>query len=252
MKKEYLYLILSGLLYGTITSGGQFLVTLGLSLYEITFFRIFSILLLITPIIILKPSLFIKKANIQFFILYGLIGALLGLSTFGGLIYGVPVSIVALLLYTQPIWTIVLGKLLLNEKITLNKIISAITGIFAVLILFSFWNISFSGSYLGFLIPLFGGFLLSLWIIMGRKSGISNIHYLTTIFGWKLFTLLWLVLFYPVLNHITDDPDFIRLNYDFPDIYYLYFIIFALLGGLLPHMLFYRSVSYISASNALH
>jgi drug/metabolite transporter, DME family len=250
MRKEYLLLIISGTLYGTITAGGQYFVNLGFSLYEITFFRILSVMVLTLPIIAVRPNLFLNRKQIPFFILYGLIGALLGLCMFGGLIFGVPVSIVALLLYTQPIWTTILGKYILNESVTLRKTLSVTVGIVAIFVLFYSWNVNFTGSKIGILISLAGGFLLSLWIIMGRKTGISKIHFVTTIFGWKIFTLLWLLILYPLFNLITQDPSIINIRYSLTGTYILYFIIFAFVGGLLPHILFYKSITTVNASEA--
>ena len=212
MRKEYLWLIISGILYGTITAGGQLFVNLGLSLYEITFYRILSVLVLTSVIVLLKPGLLINRKQIPFFILYGLVGALLGLSMFGGLVYGVPVSIVALLLYTQPIWTTILGKFTLDEPITTRKLLSVITGVIAIIVLFYSWNINFTGSKTGIFMALAGGFLLSIWIIMGRKSGISDIHFISTIFGWKIFTVLWLIILYPLFNLLTNDPSIVNLR----------------------------------------
>lgn len=250
MRKEYSWLIISGIFYGTITAGGQFFVNLGLSLYEITFYRILSVLVLTTIIVLLKPHLLINKKQVPFFILYGLVGALLGLSMFGSLIYGVPVSIVALLLYTQPVWTTILGKYALDEPITTRKIVSVLTGIVAITVLFYSWNINFTGSKAGIILSLAGGFLLSIWIIMGRKSGISNIHFVSTIFGWKIFTILWLIILYPLFNLLTSDPLIVNLRFTLPASYVFYFFIFGLIGGLLPHTLFYKSVTRINASEA--
>ena len=250
MRKEYLWLIISGILYGTITAGGQLFVNLGLSLYEITFYRILSVLVLTSVIVLLKPGLLINRKQIPFFILYGLVGALLGLSMFGGLVYGVPVSIVALLLYTQPIWTTILGKFTLDEPITTRKLLSVITGVIAIIVLFYSWNINFTGSKTGIFMALAGGFLLSIWIIMGRKSGISDIHFISTIFGWKIFTVLWLIILYPLFNLLTNDPSIVNLRLLMPVNYLFYFLIFGLIGGLLPHTLFYKSVTRINASEA--
>ena len=250
MRKEYFWLIISGILYGTITAGGQLFVNLGFSLYEITFYRILSVLILTSLIILFRTDLLIRKNQIPFFALYGLIGALLGLTMFGGLIYGVPVSIVALLLYTQPIWTTILGKYTLDEPVTPRKIVSVIIGIVAVILLFNSWNSDFKGSETGILIALAGGFLLSLWIIMGRKSGISNTHFISTIFGWKIFTILWLILLYPLLNLITNDPSFVNFRLILPAKFLFGFLAFGLVGGLLPHTLFYSSVKRINASEA--
>jgi hypothetical protein len=55
MEKEYGFVIISGMLFGTLVFGGQIFVNLGLSLYEILIFPlIFGFLLL--PLIIFKKE----------------------------------------------------------------------------------------------------------------------------------------------------------------------------------------------------
>ncbi|HVY55882.1 MAG TPA: DMT family transporter, partial [Thermodesulfobacteriota bacterium] len=137
MQREYWYLISAGVLYGIITPGGQFLLDRGLSLYEVTFYRSFIVFLLLLPVVLTGRSRFmIKRGEIPFYALYGLIGGLLELLLFTGVALGVPVAITVLLLYTQPVWTIFIGRIILGERLNRVKILSAILGIAGMVILF--------------------------------------------------------------------------------------------------------------------
>ena len=250
MEKEYWFVILAAILYGTITAGGQFFVNLGLSLYEISLYSVTAVSLILLPIILIKRKYLIKKELLLFFVIYGLIGGLLQLAQYGGLILGVPVAIVALLLYSQPIWTTVFGKLMLKEAITLKKIAAVAIAIAGVAVLLKPWDIISVGPILGIISALLGGVLLSLWVIWGRKSGINKQHYITTTIGYTGFSAIWLLLIWPIVNFLIREPTITRLSINFPLQYFVYLIIFAIIAGVIPHSLFYKGVQKIHASVA--
>ncbi len=250
MEKEYWFVIIATILYGTIIAGGHFFVNLGLSLFEISLYRVLFISLILLPVVLIKRDLLIKKSALFFFIIYGLIGAFLELSQFGGIAFGIPVAVVALLIYSQPIWTIVFGKLILKEKITTRKVLAVFIALAGVFLILKSWDIQSPKSLAGVISSLLGGIFLSLWIIWGRISGISNQHYVTTTFGWTAFSVAWLLLLLPIANIFIKEPIVIRISTDFQSIYWLYLAIFAFIGGVIPHLFFYRGVQKIQAGVA--
>jgi drug/metabolite transporter, DME family len=247
MQKEYFLVIIAAILFGLITVGAQFFTNLGLSLYEISVFAFIFETMILLPFLI-KKKYQIKKKMILFFIVYGLIGGVMQLSQYGGVVLGVPVAIVALLLYSQPIWTTILGKIILKEKITKIKIIASLLSFIGVIILIKPWDINSVGPISGILISLIGGISLSLWVIWGRKSGINGQHYITTSFGYAFFSLIFLLLYYPLILIISKDPSIIRLDLSLILDYWFYFLIFALLTGVIAHSLFYKGAKKIEAS----
>ena len=118
MKKEYWNIIISAIFCGLIIPGGQFFSNLGFSLYEISAYSLLFLFLITLPILAIEKIVPFSKDTIVFFVVYGFIGALLQLTQFGGVVFGTPVAIVALLLYTQPIWTTLFGSFFLNEEIS--------------------------------------------------------------------------------------------------------------------------------------
>ncbi|MBI5884499.1 EamA family transporter, partial [archaeon] len=134
MQQGCLLLAISGIMYGTLTVGGQFFSGLGLTLFEIAFYRMLIAFIFFLSIALVKRKYLIKKEMLPFFAVYGLIGFFLELGQFSGIVLGVPIAIAALLLYSQPIWTVLLGKLLLKEEITRKKVI-AVSAAFAGIII---------------------------------------------------------------------------------------------------------------------
>jgi drug/metabolite transporter, DME family len=247
---HYWYVILAAVLYGSITAGGQFFVNLGLSLFEISIYRAFFTSLILLPVVFIKREYLIKKEMLSFFAIYGLIGGLLELATFGGIALGVHVAIVTLLLYTQPIWTIMFGRLLLREGITTTRLIAVVIALFGIILLVKPWGIENVESLTGIVVSLASGVLLSLWVIWGRKSVIQKQHIVTTTIGWTGFSVIWLLLLWPIFYYFFPYAVITGIRVNLPMAFLLFLVIYALIGGVIPHLLFYRGFKKIEASVA--
>ena len=249
MEKEYGFVIISGILFGTLVFGGQIFVNLGLSLYELSIFSlIFSFVIL--PLIIFKKECRFKKSMIGLFLIMGLFGGITRLSQFGAIVLGAPVAIVVLLLYTQPLWTVIFSKLFLQEKITKNKVLTIILVLAGVIVLVNPFSITNIGNLSGMIVALIGGISLSGWIVYGRKSGLKKYNYITTTFGYVIFMLLFLIISYPIIYLFTQDPSIIRLSPDLPIIMWCYLFVFMIISELMPYLLFFRGVKKVPASSA--
>jgi DME family drug/metabolite transporter len=247
---HYSYVIVAAVLYGTITAGGQFFVNLGLSLFEISIYRAFLTSLILLPVVLIKREYLIKKEMLFFFAVYGLIGGLLELAMFGGIALGVHVAVVALLLYTQPIWTIIFGRLLLKEGITTTKLIAVVIAMSGIILLVKPWGIKNVKSLTGIVVSLVSGVLLSLWVIWGRKSVLQKQHFVTTTIGWTGFSVIWLMLLWPIFYYFFPYAIITRIRVNLPIVFLLYLVVYALIGGVIPHLLFYRGFKQIEASVA--
>lgn len=244
--KHSLFIIAAATLYGLITVGGQFFANLGFSLYEISCL-IFFLAACLFPVLIFKREYRFPREQLPFFIIFGLIGAGLQLGQFAGIILGIPVAIVALLLYSQPLWTSILGRLFLNEVFTTPKTIALLIALVGILVLVNPFGIQNELSSVGLLAALGAGVFFSLWVIWGRKSGLKNQHFLTTAFG-SFFTSLCLLSFYPLVNFLWDDPKFVRLD---PRVYWEFWLLvggFTLFAGVMPNLLAFAGMRKVDAS----
>lgn len=251
MKREHLLIIMAGIMYGTITPGAEILLNDGFSLIDVSFYRAFFISLFIIPVLLVRPGYMFSLEMTPFFIVYGLIGGLLETAMFASLYLDVPVALVVFFLYTQPVWTIIMGRFFLGEKILRKHLIAVAFGIAGIFILVRSWEIESARSLAGLLIALLAGFLLSLWVIWARKSAIYKNHYITTTFGWSFFASAWLVLLVIIAGallpqygtEISISPSLMKTNLS-------HIVLFALIAGLLPHLLFYKGVEKVSASSS--
>ncbi len=250
MEKDYWRIIVSAIIFGLIIPGGQFFFNLGFSLYEVSTYTLLFIFILTLPFLVINKSFPFNKKNFSFFVIYGFIGALLQLTQFGGMIFGTPVSIVAMLIYTQPIWTTIFGKIIFNEKITKMKTIAVIVAFLGTFIIISPWNIVSLGNIMGIMAALLAGIFLSLWVIFARKTGINKDYFMNTLSTYSLFSLIWLIILFPIVTKLTQNYSIVRLSYNFPNIYWIYFILFSFVAAFLPNSLFYKGIEKIEASKA--
>src|SRR5436305_7216100 len=169
----------AAVLFGTVTVGGSFFHQSGFSLYEIALYPLILTFLMLLPVLVRGGRYSLRREMLPFFAVYGLIGALAELAQFGGIVLGVPVATVSLLLYTQPIWTSLLGKLLLQERITWRKRLAVVLAFGGAVVLIR-GELGIGGDMRGIAAATLGGVFVALWVIWGRKSGIHQQHSVTT------------------------------------------------------------------------
>ena len=236
---------LSAILFGLITVGGKFFHIRGLSLFEISIYPS-----LIGSLLLFPAARALHTGLVPFFLLYGLVGACLQIFQFGGIVLGVPVAVVALLLYTQPLWTTILGRVFLKERIEPSHWVSLGLALLGVVILIKPWQVSSAGPVLGLTMALLGGLCLSLWVVMGRIGGLKRLSVYTTTFGVSLFTVLWLVIIRVGAFSMDWKPAAFGWNFPPSADTCFWMAAFCLLAILIPHLLFYKGVREVSAAAA--
>jgi drug/metabolite transporter (DMT)-like permease len=244
--KGYIFLAIAGILNGTITVSSQLMKNLGLSLFETSLYPLLFSLTLFVPIVIIKKELFARR-EIKIFLVYGLIQALLQIFQMGSVNLGTPVAIVAFLLYTQPIYTAVLGKFMLSEKISKRKILAIFVTIVGLLVLLRPWDVQNVGNPIGIVLAVLGGIFLSLWVVYGKKTGMDK-NPVRSGFGLMMFAVIWLAIFAPFIS-LINDSSIIKFT-AYPVGYWLYFVGIAAISQVIPLFIFYRGIRSVSASTA--
>ncbi len=238
-------------LYGLITVGGKYFSNLGFSLYEIALLIAF-VPLALAPLLVFKAAWRPEWASWVFFVGFGLIGGLLQIFQFAGVVLGVPVAVVALLLYSQPIWTTVLGRALLGESITARKLAAVSLALLGILLLVDLDAASLQGvrRQAGVVAALAAGLLLSLWVIWGRRSGLKQRHFVGTTFGYGASSTAWLLAFGLLDPTVRLEASLTRFD---PSVYidaWLSVALYTLLAGVLPACLVFAGMRSVEASSA--
>ena len=239
-------LLLAGILFGGITTGARFLAGLQFSLYEISFFTLGLATLMLIPFAIGHK---IDGKKLRFLAFYGLAGALLQLAGFTGIILQVPVAIVSFFMYSQPIWTVFLSALLLKEGINKTKILAVLSALVGVAVLA---NITSTKNYniWGTIAPLIGGFLLSIWVVGGRKVAIEKESASFVTFAYCGFTTLWLALIYPLFKLIVPQAMFSDVSLHHPAMTWFHLVWVVLISRVISNWLFYKGMAKVEASRA--
>lgn len=252
MPLAYLYVAASAVLYGFITVGGRWLAQAGLSLYEISLFPLSVVgLVLILGKPARLPVLFHRRA-LGFFAGYGLIGALLQITQYGGIVLGVPVAVVAMLLYTQPIWTMLLSRVLFGERITPRKLLAVALALAGVIVLLNPAGAAGSAySTAGLLFALSAGLVLAGWVIWGKRSErLPELTPLTKVCGYALFSALWLLTLHPLAGVLFRDPVLTRISLSALAGAWPRVIAVAVAAYLLPYICFFRGIAGVEATSA--
>ncbi|MFH1285035.1 MAG: DMT family transporter [Candidatus Micrarchaeota archaeon] len=245
MKKEILYLIIVGIFYGTIYAGAQMLMDIGFTAYETTLIMMaFSSVMFLAAM--RAEHVGLRDIKPQFFLLYGLCSFGCYISEFGALALGIPIAIGVLLMYTQPIWTIILGKFLLNERITRAKLLALFLGMLGVAISVGVWNAEFVYSPLGIMLGLITGLCFAIFIIYGKKAqGSTGLSPATTGFCYYGGGTLWAIFAFVLLalSNATFAVDVGKLSL----LSLFYFAVYALVSAVIPGLLFYHAVRKVEA-----
>lgn len=170
----------AGVLYGGVTVDASLLAKGGLSTLDISFFFLVISIIPLAPFVAGRDIFRKILSSSRFLAAYALVNTFILLSQFGSISLGLSPAIVALLLYTQPVWTVIFGRAIFKEKIEVARILVIVVALIGIVLItdpFSAQHPSLSsGSNALFaeLLALFGGVFLSLWIILGKKGRLEN------------------------------------------------------------------------------
>lgn len=249
MENEYWFIVFSGIMFGGIIFGGQVLVNLGMSAYEISLFPHLFSFITISLLAIATGRLQFKRNMLLFFFVFGLFNAINEISQFSALILGLPVAVVGLLLYTQPLWTILISRAFLDEVITRRKILAMVLVLLGITIIVNPLTDSGPFNLWGIIVGLISGISLSGWVVYSRKSGIKGINPVTTGVGFYAATIMFVLLMYPFLAVFTQNASIMRVSFASAAEIWAYLFIFAMLAGLVPHLLLFKGSKKVPASS---
>jgi drug/metabolite transporter (DMT)-like permease len=246
--KEYWFVIITGILSGFIVFGGQIFLNLGLSLFQISFITQLLVVLILLPFIALDKNLRPKNLN-WIWILYGFATAIIVFTQYGAVLLGLSVAIVVLLLYTQPLWTIIISRLFFKEKLTKTKIISCVIVLVGMIILVNPFGAEIESSA-GVILALVGSIALSLWVIIGSVISKRKVPPVTIKFMNATLTVIFFLIFYPVLLLLTKEPSIIHLSFDLSLTIWIGLIAFSLFAEIINHLFYFKGVRKVPATDA--
>lgn len=154
-----------------------------------------------------------------------------------------------LIIFLSPIYSLLLGKFLLREKIFVRKGLAILGGITGIMIALGFWNITDLYRFQsGDLFALLNGLLSSFILIIGRWSS-SNKQLAPLI--WLQFSLAFALAWGLLAGLITslvigDTTDLWSATWNSHTL--LLMIALGFIGTVLPYILLYSGLRYVEAS----
>src|SRR3989344_5215703 len=240
-KLAYSYIVIMGILSGFVIFSGRFFLDRGLSLLEVGFLPNLVALIVLAPLLFWMPM---KRKLLWWYVLYGVIGCALVLAQFSPLVFGVPVALLVLLLYTQPLWTLLINYFFLKQPITRYDVFACVLVLLGVVFLVNPFNITVS--FLGAIIALSGGILLSFWVLLGSALSKKGSPPVATKFGELFFSLLFLL---GVMLIFRTSQAF-RLSFNHSISTWSWIILMGVIVYVLAQVLFYQGLKIVPSTHA--
>ena len=205
---NYLYLILAGILSGGIVFGGKVLSVLGASPFEVMFYpNLIGALLALPFSWRYLRRIFRFPVILNFLYVFAVFVITVG--QYLPLFMNVSVTLVLLLLYLQPVWTILIERFYFRRPVPVRKWYLASAMVAGLILLINPWgekNVHFS--WLGVSLSLLGGIGMSVWILVTQYFSKHNIKPAATYFCTCFYAavpvfFLWLV----AKDYITAAPE---------------------------------------------
>ncbi len=250
-----LFIASSGILYGSVTVGASLLSRQGLSALEISFFFLFLSIIPLAPAVLLRQSGFLTRLRScwRYLAIYASTNTFLVLSQFGSISLGLSPAITALLLYTQPVWTVILGRIFFREKVDYYRVIVIALALVGVVLItnpsFSTGATINSTTALSEVLALAGGIFLAVWIILGKRGRLAEfkdpLELTLAVRGATLIPVLLIsfvsMIIFPAL--FLAHPSLIRTNL-------VWLVIFSIVAGILPDYFFYVGIEKVESLQA--
>jgi len=201
-----------------------------------------GMLVLLTGLLIFaRPLLVIRKKDIPFFAFYGLLSIGLNSFCYFSAIQKIGISLAVVLLYTYPVFLMILSALFLKEPLTRAKAFALAASLTGVILLVSHRGMWASHvNRMGILYGLGAGFLSALYSLFGKKALIkyqpATVLFYALLFG-SLFFLLWGIATKSLQTSFTPQTWF-------------WLIVLATGPGLMGYFFYTMGLQYVEASRA--
>jgi len=239
--KSHALLILVCFCFSFILVFSTLLKNAGVSSLQQVFFRITLALPII--FVLIRGRFKLKRDDLQYFTLAGLVFSCFLLSALSSIVFGCPIAVTTALIYTQPFFTAILAAVSGKEKLTSRKIAAMAMGVIGVFLVSgvlteSLPNLNVGG--LGF--ALLGGFFYSLYLYIKRMRK-TDYTPLQSLFNTFLFAAPSALLLGMILGLLTRNTGLI--GFILPDSYQLtLLVLFASFSTALP----YGLLNYVKPS----
>lgn len=242
----YFYLALSGILSGGIVFGAKVLAQSGATLFEIMIYpNLFSFAIISFWMRGRLSSL--RAVPVSAKVLFSLSLFMVAVGQYAPLFLNIPVALVVLLMYLQPVWTILIERFYFHRQQSGQTWFFVLLMIIGLLLLIN----PESGTNLspwGVLLAVSAGMGISLWLVVSQYFSRHNVSPAATFWAASLYTLLPLFMLYFILSQWPEFQNLRIFSLDLPPALWLAFLAYTLLCYVAPNLFLFahnRSVSAV-------
>jgi drug/metabolite transporter (DMT)-like permease len=243
------YVVLAAFGFSFILVFSTLLKNTGLSSLEQLLLRQGLSLVILLFVLIAKAKLnSIRRNDVPFFAIFGLVYALFAYSGLSSIAFGTPIPVSIALVYTQPIYTAAIAWLTRHEKVTIAKLGVVFIGVLGAFLVagLSTTNVQFG---LGPFFALLTGFFYAVYLWLKRRATSGMLNSYTPyqiLFNTFLFAAPSLLVVGLLLRNFSTDQLLVGLT--MPDLFQLGLVfLFAAFSTVLP----YGLLNYVKAEDVL-
>ncbi len=254
--KNYLSLVFAAIGFGTIPVFASHLTLMGVPSLQQAFFRIlFTVFFLFIGLGVFFAfrNIMIRREHLFQFFIYGLIAIAMSIIVYvTAIAIGTPVVIAVSLTYLYPAITLLLGRIFLQESLTLIRLIAVPLSIIgAVVVSLPITPYIVTVPIAGIILALSNAVFAACYMILGRKwGGFEGYRPAITTFWGFFFAMLWTGPIMLILSLFITDPRVSGFQLVLPPHTWLLLLGFALISTAIPYMLTNVGVEGIDASAA--
>jgi len=252
----YVYTLSAGVSFGSTAILTSLLRNMGIPSIEQGFFRMLLTTIFFGSVLLLKPQIRnINRGDTKFFAFNGLFGVSLSIVAYlSSIALGTPVAVAVTLSYLQPMFSVILARLVLSEAVTPTKVAAVAVSILGASIVSGIWQVFGSEAPInpvGVVLASLNGFFYATYITSGRLSGsIKNYHFATTMFYSFFFALLWVFPLWLIVGSLVGQQIVSGLVLDIPLVAWVLLLMIGVIGTIVPYGLLSLGLQHIAASRA--
>ena len=246
----YFLIIIAGVLYGTIPIFATLLTDRQVSTLEQIVVRLALALIILWLYFGLSKtkSLRIKTRDYWHFAWFGLVGIALFFSAYMSAAVLTGVTVTVLLLYTQPIYTLLISRFILKKKIQPRGLISIGLSLAGIAVMFRIWALEFQSFSIGHIFGLAAGLIYSIYIVFMGKFTPRYGSPVCTFWSFA-FGLLWMIPIWYIMNHIFPTASVSSLNINISSTGWILMIGFTL-STMAAYLLFNQGLKTVEPHRA--
>lgn len=242
---KYFYLIISSILFGGVVFGAQIMANMGAGLFEIMLYpNLIPAALFVYAARKDMRLAFNQPLSLTLLLIFAMFFVTVG--QYAPLFFKIPVSVVVLLLYLQPVWTLLISRFYFHRQIGVREWFLAVVMIAGLIILINPFG-SFKMSPAGTALAVLGGVGLSLWVFITQYFSEKNINPWTTFWVCCVYSVIPVVILYAALLEYNLLPVNAVFSADMTRQLWGVFFFYALVVITLPNVLIFYNNKDIPA-----